>query len=135
MSGSTHAHTRPSARRPELDPPPRWRRRRPRRRTRRRIAAGLLLLAAVGAAVAVLLALDDDSPERSPRAGAASREEPAATVVGSPIPIGAPPAGIGSGPRSVWVVTSPEGTILRVDQALNRMTGAGGRSAGARVRS
>jgi hypothetical protein len=130
MTGSTHAHTRPSARRPELEPPPRSRWRPPRRRTRRRIAAGVLLLASVAAGVAIVLALDDDSPERAPQAGAGPREEPVASIVGSPIPIGATTAGIGSGPRSVWVVTSPEGTVLRLDQALNRMSAAGGRIGG-----
>ena len=118
MSGSTHAHTRPSARRPEFEPPSRWRVRRPRRRTRRRLAvgAGLLLLAV---AVAAFVLTRSDDPAQS---SAANRDlRPAGRVLGPPIPIGGSPSSVVSSPDGIWVVTAPEGRIFRFDQQLSRM--------------
>lgn len=117
MSGSTHAHTRPSARQPEFQPPSRRRFRRPRRRTRRLIAAGVIL--ALAAAVVVLLLTTGGEPGDGDQAMRPSG--PAARVVGAPIPVGAPPTGLVSSPDGLWVITAPDGRLIRLNQGLSRM--------------
>ena len=122
MSGSTHAHTQPSARRAEFKPPSRRRLRAPRRRTRRRIALTALFVALVAVVVALWLIQDDsaDEPTQTPA-------EPAVTAypVGAPVPVPGPPTAVLSSPEAVWVTTGPEGRLLQLDQGLNRLNTPG----------
>ena len=122
MSGSTHAHTRPSARRADFQPPPHRRFRAPRRRTRRRVALAGLFLVLAGAVLALLLTRDE-----APEQPAAAPGQPAATAypVGAPIQVPGLPTGVLSSPEAVWVVTGPEGRLLRLDQSLSRLATPG----------
>jgi YVTN family beta-propeller protein len=94
----------------------------PRRRTRRRIALTALFVA-LAAAVAALWITRDNGAEKPVPTSA----QPAATAypVGAPIPVPGPPTAVLSSPDAVWVVTGPQGRILRLDQGLNKLNTPG----------
>jgi YVTN family beta-propeller protein len=89
---------------------------------RRRIALIALLALLAAAVVVVLVTRDDATNEPAERSAQPAN---AAFPVGSPIPVPGPPTGVLSSPEAVWVVTGPDGRLLRLDQSLSRLEAPG----------
>jgi YVTN family beta-propeller protein len=89
---------------------------------RRRIALASLFVLLAGAVVALLITRDDGSGR------AAQAPRPSAGVVypvGAPIQVPGPPTAVLSSPEAVWVLTGPDGRLLRLDQSLNKLDAPG----------